>query len=255
METTAERTLDVPVDRVPERTGGQPDGRPGERSRGAQGAVMMVRAANVRRIDALFQAMETDFLLREQFITGPSRILTEYLDVPPVTAPQALLTDRLVYTVFANPRLVRWLQDYIHEHTDRVPTGAAFLTDFCAATVSHGGEDVVAALLEGCAAETGIHGLTEDLLHYFVNLHAAHTLCGDERARPDGEAAREGTAIEPRGITPLTSITWTTWIRTTQVEEVHAIGTDFAPPYVTVTLDGLARYAVELRARGAFRLG
>ena len=44
----------------------------------------MSRAATVRRIDALFQAMETDFLLREQFITGPSQILMDYLAIPSV---------------------------------------------------------------------------------------------------------------------------------------------------------------------------
>ncbi|MFF8835690.1 hypothetical protein [Streptomyces sp. NPDC015130] len=201
--------------------------------------------------------METDFLLREQFVTGPTRILTEYLDVPPVSSQQAVFSDRLVYAVFANPKLLQWFQDYVHGYTDRVPTAAEFLTDFCRATVSHDGHDVVAALLEASAAETGIHGLTEDLLHYFVNLHAAHTLCGPGSGQPAGAPgeSREGVGIEPRGITPLTSITWTTWIRTTQVEEAHAIGTDFAPPYATVTLDALARYAVELRARGALGLG
>ncbi|MDV5142808.1 hypothetical protein R1T08_00310 [Streptomyces sp. SBC-4] len=246
MEYVLEKTLDH---KAPERPSG--------RQWNAQRSTMMARAANVRRIDALFQAMETDFLLREQFITGPSRILTEYLDVPPVTAEQAACTDRLVYAVFANAKLLQWLQDYVHDHTDRVPTGPEFLADFCEATVGNRGQDIVAALLEGCVTGTGIHGLTEDLLHYFVNLHAAHTLCGDENGRHGGAQAEspEGVGIEPRGITPLTSITWTTWIRTTQAEEAHAFGSDFAPPYTTVTLDGLARYAVELRARGALGLG
>jgi hypothetical protein len=218
----------------------------------------MSRAATVRRIDALFQAMETDFLLREQFITGPSQVLAEYLAGPPVSREQAALADRLVYSVFANPKLLLWFQEYVHRHTDKVPTAGEFLTDFCEATVSNGGRDVVAVLLEGCVAETGIHGLTDELLHYFVNLHVSHTLCGDGDSTGEGtlEADQENVGMRARGTTPfVTNITWETYTHIQRVDDEQAFSAHFVPPYAAVTLNGLARYAVELQAHDAFRLG
>ncbi|MFC8095450.1 hypothetical protein [Streptomyces sp. NPDC057301] len=221
---------------------------------GAQRSTVMSRTATVRRIDALFQAMETDFLLREQFITGPSQILTEYLAGPSVSREQAALTDRLIYSVFANQKLLQWFQEYVHQHTDHVPTGRQFLADFCEATVKHGGQDVVAALLEGCVAETAIYGLTDELLHYFVNLHVAQTLCGGGNGKPGADQADGG--MQARGTTPfVTSITWTTYVRIQQEDGDQAISVHFVPPYAAVTLNGLARYAVELQANDAFRLG
>ncbi|WP_404948971.1 hypothetical protein HFP70_32020 [Streptomyces sp. ARC14] len=228
----------------------------------AQRSTVMSRAANVRRIDALFLAMETDFLLREQFITGPSQILTEYLAVPPVSDEQAALTDRLVYSVFANPKLLLWFQEYVHRHPDAVPPQGEFLTEFCRATVENDGQEVFAALLEGCTSETRIHGLTDDLLHYFINLHVSHTLCGDGGGsgggEGDGEAAadQESVGMQARGSTPfVTGITWTTYVHVQQADDQQAISAGFVPPYTAVTLNALARYAVELQARGAFRLG
>ncbi|MFD6553276.1 hypothetical protein [Streptomyces sp. NPDC058398] len=226
---------------------------------GAQRSTVMARAAAVRRIDALFQAMETDFLLREQFITGPSQILMDYLAGPSVPEEQAALTDRLIYSVFANPKLLHWFQEYVHRHTDEVPTGGQFLADFCEATVSNGAQDVVATLLEGCTAESGIYGLTDDLLHYFVNLHVAQTICDDRAAEQGGEpvADQEDVGIQARaGTTPfVTSITWTTYVHVQQEADEQAFSAHFVPPYAAVTLNGLARYAVELQARDVFRLG
>ncbi|MGW2838872.1 hypothetical protein ACWCWD_13855 [Streptomyces sp. NPDC001493] len=220
----------------------------------AHRSTVMSRAAAVRRIDALFQTMETDFLLREQFITGPTQILTEYLGNPSVTPEQTALTDRLVYAVFASPKLLGWFQEYVHRHADEVPTQGQFLTAFCEATVAHDGQDVVAALLEGCAAETGLAGLTDDLLYYFVNLHVAQTIC--EERDGDTGAGQEEVGIQARGTTPfVTNITWTTYIKARTADGEQAFSSHFVPPYAAVTLNGLARYAVELRAHDAFRLG
>lgn len=226
---------------------------------GEDRSTVMSRAATVRRIDALFQAMETDFLLREQFITGPSQVLMEYLADSSVPREQAALTDRLIYSVFANPKLLQWFQEYVHRHTDAVPTGVQFLADFCEATVSHGGRDVVAVLLEGSAAETGIHGLTEDLLHYFVNLHIAQTqICGDGRRDGEPGADQERVGMQARaGTTPfVTNITWETFTRIEQPDDDDQLfSAHFVPPYAAVILNGLARYAVELQAHNAFQPG
>jgi hypothetical protein len=62
--------------------------------------------------------------------------------------------------------------------------------------------------------------------------------------------------MQARGNTPfVTGITWTTFVRVQQTDGDQAISAHFVPPYAAVTLNALARYAVELHARGAFRLG
>ncbi|MEU2621964.1 hypothetical protein ABZ642_28145 [Streptomyces sp. NPDC007157] len=220
----------------------------------------MSRAATVRRVDALFQAMETDFLLREQFITGPTHILMEYLAGSSVSPEQEALTDRLIYSVFASPKLLQWFEEYAHSHTEKekMPAGRKFLADFCEATVNHGGRDVVATLLEGCVTETGIYGLTDELLHYFINLPVAQTLYSDRAGKQDGDPGEgeENVGMQPRDKTPfVTNMTWKTWYKIQSADDEQAFSSRFAPPYVAVTLNGLARYAVELRARNAFQLG
>ncbi|MFF3889996.1 hypothetical protein [Streptomyces sp. NPDC001914] len=218
----------------------------------------MSRAATVRRIDALFRAMETDFLLREQFITGPSQILMDYLAGPSVSDEEAALTDRLIYSVFASPKLLQWFEEYVRLHRDEVPTGGQFLADFCEATVSHGAREVVATLMHGCAADTGLYGLTDDLLHYFVNLHVAQTIAAQRDGGQEAQAAadQENVGIQARGTTPfVTNITWTTYVHVQAEDDAQAFSAQFVPAYASVTLNGLARYAVELQARDVFRLG
>ncbi|MEU6482462.1 hypothetical protein [Streptomyces sp. NPDC046887] len=217
-------------------------------------STVMSRTANVRRIDALFQTMETDFLLREQFITGPSQVLAEYLDGPSVSREQAALTDRLIYAVFANQGLLQWFQEYVHRNTDPVPSGTRFLSDFCEATVSHGGRDVVAVLLEGCLAQTAISGLGDELLDYFANLHIAQTQLSGDGAAAAGDPEELGMKAKADSTPFVTNITWSTYTHLQAVDE-RAFSADFVPPYAAVTLNGLARYAVELRAYDAFRIG
>lgn len=246
-----------------------------------QQARFIARAAAVRRIDALFHAMRTDFLLREQFVTGPIEILTEYLGGTPVPPEQAAITNRLIYSVFASKELLRWLQEYAHERMDDVPETDRFLADFCRAAVDHRGYAVVAALLAGCAADSGIRGLTDDLLHYFMNLHTAQVLSGEEVAvGEDGEAVGDGAGEadhdriavvredEARGT--LTAVTWTTYTTGTGTGTGTGVATrspitavqmraenrelrvgPFMPRYVADTLNALARYAAQLADRGA----
>ncbi len=251
----------------------------------AKHSQLLARAGAVRRIDALFRAMETDFLLREQFITDPTQILTEYMGGGArVSLEQSVVTNRLIYSVFANKRLLRWFQEYAHRHMDNVPTTEQFLSDFCDATVGHDGRSVVAALAAGCAAGTGIHGLSEHLLHYFINLHTAQMLRQDtDDEGPAAEAEAEDEAHHDRievigeeASSTLTAVTWTTYttgtgtgtgtgvatrspftalrIREQEDAEERVMG-PFVPLYAAVTLNALALYAAQLEARGALQHG
>ena len=56
----------------------------------------------VRRLDSLFRAMATDYLLREQFVTGPSTLIYNYVYGIHLSAEQASVSDQLIYSVMAN---------------------------------------------------------------------------------------------------------------------------------------------------------
>ena len=65
-------------------------------------------AAVERRAFALFGAMSTDFLLREQFVTDPSQVWSEYVHGAGLPPERASVVNQFVYSVMANPALVRW---------------------------------------------------------------------------------------------------------------------------------------------------
>ena len=69
------------------------------------------RAAVVRRVDALFRAMSSDFLLREQFVTDPAQILSEYVYSKKLSPEETAPINHLIYSVMANRGLLRWLRD------------------------------------------------------------------------------------------------------------------------------------------------
>ncbi len=104
------------------------------------------RAAVVRRVDALFRAMSSDFLLREQFVTDPAQILSEYVYSKKLSPEETAPVNRLIYSVMANPDLMRWLRERSFRARGR--EGGGFVAEFTRAAVRHGDHNVVDALIQ-----------------------------------------------------------------------------------------------------------
>ena len=152
------------------------------------------RAAVVRRVDALFRAMSSDFLLREQFVTDPAQILSEYVysrKLPPDdTAP----INHLIYSVMANRGLVNWLRDRAFQPRSQMQSGRGFLADFSRAVVRHGNHNVVQALVRnpgvGAAAMAFDGGLLSEILRTVLGFED-----GTDRS-PGGEGTKQsGTHV------------------------------------------------------------
>jgi hypothetical protein len=124
----------------------------------------MRRAAVARRFDALFKAMSTDILLREQFITDPAQILSEYVHGTSLPPQKASVTNQLLYSVLSNPKLLGWLRDYSIKHKGDPPSSQKFMGDFGRAAVESGGHHVVLALIRGAAEKESVFGFDEDLV-------------------------------------------------------------------------------------------
>src|SRR5260370_37443721 len=112
---------------------------------------LLRRAAIVRRFDALFRAMSTDFLLREQFVTDPAQIAAEYVYGTRIGAQRSSIINQLLYAVMANRGLFNWLRSYSIKHDLQFPARSKFAEDFSRAVAEHGGGYVVIALIRGSA--------------------------------------------------------------------------------------------------------
>ena len=67
---------------------------------------MASQFSSKRRVDALFRALASDYLFREQFVTDPAQILTEYVHGERLEPDQAAAANQLVFAMVSNPGLL-----------------------------------------------------------------------------------------------------------------------------------------------------
>jgi hypothetical protein len=106
---------------------------------------MASQLRNQRRVDALFRALSSDYLLREQFVTDPAQILTEYVSGERLDPDAAAAANHLVYAVVSNPGLLRWVQSAGAK--GKAPTGDEFAGQFAHAVARNGDEATILALV------------------------------------------------------------------------------------------------------------
>jgi hypothetical protein len=152
------------------------------------------RAAVVRRVDALFRAMSSDFLLREQFVTDPTQILSEYVYSRKLPPDDAAPINHLIYSVMANGGLVNWLRDRAFQLRSQMQSGRGFFSDFSRAVVRHGNHNVVLALVRnpgaGAAAMAFDGALLSEILRTVLGFED-----GTDRS-PGGEGTKQsGTHV------------------------------------------------------------
>lgn len=101
-----------------------------------------------RRLDALFRALASDFLLREQFITDPTQIASEYINGKRIAAEDAAAMNYLIYSCLANNYLISWFRDYSmrSDAKGKAITRQTFVRDFSLAVVDQRAHHVVSAL-------------------------------------------------------------------------------------------------------------
>ncbi|WP_208023421.1 hypothetical protein [Duganella alba] len=99
-----------------------------------------------RRLDALFRALASDFLLREQFITDPTQITAEYIGGKRIAPEEAAAMNYLIYSCLANNYLISWFRDYSMRSDGTTITQESFVRDFSVAVVEQRAHHVVSAL-------------------------------------------------------------------------------------------------------------
>ena len=145
-----------------------------------------------RRIDALFRALSTDFLLREQFVTDPAQIMAEYVTGSSLAEDAADLSNQMLYAVVSNGSLFRWLVRYAGQHDGQPPTRSAFATDFADAVATYGDRQVVGALIRSAGKPQDYFEPASNLLLALISVLGPAQV--REGARPqDGQTGVQGT--------------------------------------------------------------
>jgi hypothetical protein len=166
-----------------------------------------------RRVEALFKTLSADYLLREQFVTDPAQVLSEYVGGAHISDERSDAANQLLYAVLSNPRLRDWMTSYSRTLSGEVPGRDAFARAFAKAVASYGDEAIALALIRGAADGRDHFTLQSDLLRALTVVMAAGrassgtemSSSGDPELSPDAfhaEASpagfrRAGTEMSP----------------------------------------------------------
>jgi hypothetical protein len=156
-----------------------------------------------RRTGALFKALATDFLLREQFVTDPSQVLGEFVLGERPSAEAGDAANQLVYAVMSNPRLRNWLGAYARHKKGTAPLRDEFAQGFAKAVARFGDDATVLSLIRGASADDNHFALQADLLRSIVGLIGAggRVSSGTEMSPgATGGTEQSGTHMSPGAI-------------------------------------------------------
>jgi hypothetical protein len=158
-----------------------------------------LRAA--RRTDALFKAVSGDFLLREQFVTDPAQILSEYVHGKRLPDGTAGAANQLLFAVVSNPGLANWMRQYAKVHGGDPPPDEAFARDFARAVAENPDEQVVIALVRGAGEKRDLFTPQSDLLRAIIV--ALGGGLGSVSAGTEMSPGTGGTEMSPGGGTEM----------------------------------------------------
>jgi hypothetical protein len=142
-----------------------------------------------RRVQALFNAMATDYLLREQFVTDPARIYFEYVHQQAPDLERRTIDNQFLYSVMASADLLRWLASYVRAYPDDPPPHRRFLADFAQAVVETKAATVVTAMLRAAHDGQALHLLEVDFPFFLLE--------SDSFDLPETAMTTQGTDIGP----------------------------------------------------------
>jgi hypothetical protein len=220
----------------------------------------------MRRAEALFKTMTTDFLLREQFVTDPVTIFYEYVHRTKLPPEQADASNNLMFAFFSSRPLLLWFHDNLKKTLHHPLSHQAFRHQFIRAVTVHRADLVVMALLHSSLHGYSLRGFADDL-PFFVPTNSIierGMLGRDGRVSSVGSAFadtdQDPTSPDPQtgstepdpqtGTTTPDPQTGTTtpspFERPGDDDLVFFAGVDFwARP-----LNALTQYAINLRASG-----
>lgn len=205
------------------------------------------RAAVARRVDALFKAMASDFLLREQFVTDPAQILAEYVNGDRLSPAKSAVNNLLLYAVVSNPAMLRWIGEYSAKHREALPARQTFVRDFARAAAERADHHVIIALARGSLERETLLDVDDLLVQIFF--HGPGIFASDTQT-----GGAEGGPGNPGGPGPDGGTGTGTGTEQSGTGTEHSGIGDLFGSYMVVTLDALTQFASRLRQTGALDL-
>jgi hypothetical protein len=236
-----------------------------------------------RRTDALFKAMSSDYLLREQFITDPAQLLHEYVAGGRLDEGTADAANQLVYAVMSNPKTRTWLLEYARRTGGRTPDRHQFAVDFANAVASSGDPLVSLALIRAGSQQANSFVVQADVLRALLGILGGGISSGTEMSPGGGTemspgvtgtemspgAIFSGTEMSPGGGTEMspgggTEMSPGAILSGTEMSpgggtemspgggtEMSPGGSFTLPGHLRQTLQGLVDFSTQLRVSGA----
>jgi hypothetical protein len=155
-----------------------------------------------RRVDALFKTLSTDYLLREQFVTDPAQVMSEYVSGDRLPEAASDAANQLLYSVMSNPRLRDWVSRYASHLGGTTPSRHAFAVELARAIASRGDELAALALVRAATAGPGHFAVQADLLRGFITVIGGRVGSSGTEMSPGGgtEMSPGGTEMSPGAI-------------------------------------------------------
>jgi hypothetical protein len=160
-------------------------------------ATSIASQAIMHRLDALFRAVASDYLLREQFVTGPSSVILEYVYGSTLAPGQASVSDQLIYAVMSSRPLLEW----IHEHSlkyDNSSTRNSYAELFARGVVERGAHRVVVAMMRSFTEGQHPVGLDEVLTAFVHHLHVPTPVLSGDGNRGGGAGGKSAVTEPPQ---------------------------------------------------------
>ncbi|MEV6582299.1 hypothetical protein AB0M92_29495 [Streptomyces sp. NPDC051582] len=134
--------------------------------------------------------MSADLLLREQFVTDPAQILSEYVGGSRLSPQEASVFNQLIYSVASDAEVLAWLRGYVVERRDTPVSRDRFVVDLGRAVAERKSAHVVIALLRFALEGKDLSGAVDEALVQIVDDCG---IFGGERA--SGTETSTGTAF------------------------------------------------------------
>lgn len=227
-------------------------------------------AASIRRTQALFKSMTSDYLLREQFVTDPSQVAAEYVAGERLPDERAEVANVFLYSVLSSPSLVAWLRENAVEQGGRIKPDEEFLADLAPAIARGGDEQVVSSLILGALSDQPALNVEVGLLqNLFAGLGTAaagtemSTGTSTEKTPGTGGTTEMSTGIASRlereAATEMTPGTATTEIspatagteKTPGTAGTEKSGWEGRGLIAEIVLEALVDFSAQLRADGS----
>lgn len=239
-----------------------------------------------RRLDALFRALSSDFLLREQFVTNPAQITSEYVLGEQIGEEAVANLNYAIYNCLTTPRLIQWFNLYAlqRQESNEPLTITEFTRDFARALVQTKTYGMVEALTSIALDSKASLQISDQWLQVIFGPWQVSSSLNESLEKPNPltltastqqtqqtdttEIFRSGTDfIELSEAQTLTDVTWKTYTTdktdktnvttpttrdptTTETTDKKIDGRFFGMSHVILVMEELTNYARQLEKSG-----